>query len=123
MARAAALVLSLLGLTVSGYAFSQKGFHAHRGGNVDITIGPDYGLRAAGHTLLEAKASTGTFAATDLRWFHNLTLVRADEVSYCIQVGWGTSARHLAGRAARPPAAPAERPQGTIGRAQRTRYG
>ena len=102
MARAAALLLSLLGLSVSAYAFSHNGFRLHRGGKVDIAIGSDYELDAAARMLLEAKAEVGTFAASDLRWFHNMTLVRADETSYCIQVGWGPSARHLAGPGGRP---------------------
>ena len=105
MTRAAALVLCLLGLVASGYAFVHNGYRLHRGGSVPFTSGTaatDLELQTAASQLLQAKAAVGTYDSIDLKPFHNLYVVRANETSYCIQIGNGPGARYVAGPGGRP---------------------
>ena len=87
-------------MVASGWAFVQNGGRLHKGGSVPLLAGraaTDFELQSAASQLLQAKASIGTYDHAQLPAFHNLTIARADETSYCIQVGAGTGARHLAG--------------------------
>jgi hypothetical protein len=98
--RAAVTVLSLLALVVSGWAFVGNGGHLHKRGTVALVGGTqavDVELQAAGTRMLEAKIAAGSFQGIELRGFHNLTIARSDDRGYCLQVGYGASARHLAG--------------------------
>ncbi len=105
MARAALFVISLLALAVSGFAFVKNGGELGKGGSISLLSGHNAAyaeLTAASTSMLEAKTLTGTFSAVDLRNFHNLAIVRADESSYCLQVGVGKDASHLAGPGGTP---------------------
>jgi hypothetical protein len=107
--RAALFVVCVCALAASGWAFVQNGGHLHRGGSVALLAGTaavDYELQAAASQLLQAKAEIGTFDHAQLPAFHNLTIARADDASYCIQVGSGTDARHLAGPGGLPAPGP-----------------
>jgi hypothetical protein len=98
--RAAVTVLSLLALVVSGWAFVKNGGQLHKGGKVALlggTEGVDVELQAAANQMLEAKIAAGSFQGIELHGFHNLTIARADDRGYCLQVGYGAAARHLAG--------------------------
>ena len=98
--RAALTVLSLLALVASGWAFVTKGGHLHRGGTTPLLGGAaavDVELEAAASQMLQAKVEAGSFQGIELRHFHNLAIARADDSRYCLQVGGGSSARHLAG--------------------------
>ncbi len=109
VARAALFVLTLLGLAASGWMFVHNGFALHKGGTVSLlssTATMDAELEAAATMLLQARVSVGTYAYTDLRHFRDLALVRADETSFCIQVGVGADARHLAGPGGYPAPGP-----------------
>ena len=103
--RAALTVLSLLALVASGWAFAKNGGHLHKGGSVPLLDGPeavDIELQAAATQMLQAKIAAGSFQGIELRDFHNLTIARADDFGYCLQVGYGANARHLAGPGGTP---------------------
>ena len=103
---AAAFVLAVLALGVSGWTFWQKHYQLHKGGAIELPTGQRlmaYELQTAAHAMAEAKAQTGTFSMTDLRSFKNLAVVSANDSAYCLQVGVGAEAMHYPG-----PAGPAQ---------------
>ncbi len=105
MGRAALTVLCLLALVASGWAFAKNGGHLHRGGSVALPTGTaavDQELQAAAAQMLQAKIAADSFQGIELRGFHNLTIARADDYGYCLQVGYGARARHLAGPGGTP---------------------
>jgi hypothetical protein len=107
--RAAIFVISLCVLAASGWVFVQNGGSLHKGGSVGLLSGEaavDFELQSAASQLLQAKADIGTYDQVRLPAFHNLMVVRADERSYCMQVGAGSQARHLAGPGGLPSAGP-----------------
>jgi hypothetical protein len=109
MTRAAGFVLAVAALGASGWMFWHVHYQLHKGGAVVMLSGPqlvDYELRTAARTMAQAKAQTGTFAMTDLRVFKNLAVVRADDYSYCLQVGVGATAMHYPGPAGPPTPGP-----------------
>jgi hypothetical protein len=107
--RAAAFVLSLCALGASGWALVENGGHLHRGGRVALLAGReavDFELESAASQMLQTKATVGTYDHASLPPFHNLVIVRSDESSYCLQVGSGSSARHLSGPSGSPAPGP-----------------
>ena len=109
MGRAAVFVISVCVLAASGWAFVQNGGRLHGGGGVALLAGReavDFELQSAASQLLQAKAIAGTYDHAQLPPFHNLAIARADETSYCIQVGSGSQARHLAGPGGTPAPGP-----------------
>ncbi|HEY2937264.1 MAG TPA: hypothetical protein VGJ25_11740 [Gaiellaceae bacterium] len=105
MGRAAVTVLALVALVASGWAFVENGGHLHKGGSVALLGGTeavDIELQAAASQMLQAKIAAGSFQGIELRHFHNLTIARADDLGYCLQVGYGDAARHLAGPGGTP---------------------
>ena len=103
--RAALFVLCVLALAASGWTFWHKHYELHKGGKIELLSGQKlaaFELQTAAHTMAEAKASTGTFAMTDLRTFKNLAIVYATDSSYCLQVGVGAGAMHYVGPAGPP---------------------
>ena len=100
MGRAAVTVLALAALVASGWAFVKNGGQLHKGGKVALLEGVaamDVELEAAANQMLQAKVAAGSFQGIELHGFHNLTVARADDYGYCLQVGYGNAARHLAG--------------------------
>ena len=96
-------------MAASGWAFVQNGGQLHRGGSVPLLAGQaavDFELQSAASQLLQAKAIVGTYDHAQLPAYHNLAIARADETSYCIQVGSGVQARHLAGPGGLPAPGP-----------------
>jgi len=103
--RAAVTVLALTALVASGWAFVKNGGHLHKGGSVALLDGAeavDIELQAAASQMLQAKIAAGSFQGVELRHFRNLTIARADDYRYCLQVGSGAAARHLAGPGGTP---------------------
>ena len=96
-------------MAASGWAFVQNGGQLHRGGRVPLLAGQaavDFELQSAASQLLQAKAIVGTYDRAQLPAYHDLAIARADETSYCIQVGSGVQARHLAGPGGLPAPGP-----------------
>ena len=96
-------------MAASGWTFVQNGGRLHRGGSVPLPAGQaavDFELRSAASQLLQAKAIVGTYDHAQLPAYHNLAIARADETSYCVQVGSGAQARHLAGPGGLPAPGP-----------------
>jgi hypothetical protein len=107
--RAALFVLSVLALAGSAWTFARNGGHLHRGGQVELVTGreaQDVELEAAAAQMLQGKLAAGSFEGLQLRGFHNLTIVSADDARYCLQLGSGGSSRHLAGPGGVPAAGP-----------------
>jgi hypothetical protein len=107
--RAALTILSLGVLVVSGWTFVRNGGQLHKGGSIPLlsgTAAADVELQTAATSMLEAKAAIGSYAHTDLHPFHNLVVAYADDNSYCLQLGSGSAARHLAGPSGVPAPGP-----------------
>lgn len=109
MGRAALFVLSLLALGGSAWAFVNDGGRLHRGGHIELPTGveaQDVELQAAAAQMLQGKLDAASFAGLELRGLHNLTIVHADDTSYCLQLGAGPGSRHLDGPGGLPAPGP-----------------
>ena len=98
--RAAAFVLVVVGLTLSANELWRQRFTLHRGGAVHLVRGRELAyteLRAAAAVEAQARSLIGTYEHTDLRSFHDLEVIYANEVVYCLQVEKGGATYHLAG--------------------------
>jgi len=107
--RAALFVLMMAALAASGWTFWHKHYQLHKGGTIQLLSGQKLAaveLESAVNTMTEGKAQTGSYALTDLRGFQNLTVVYATDSAYCLQVGSGLGAMHLAGPAGAPATGP-----------------
>jgi hypothetical protein len=109
MTRAAAFLLMVAGLAVSGYTLYQKDFQPRRGGTIKLVHGRELAmieLTTAGTSESQAKSMIGTYSETNLRNFQGLKVIYANETVFCLQVRKGGGTYHLAG----PGGAPADGP-------------
>ncbi len=110
MVRTFGLISVLVTLAVVGYLYTQSAGEAVQptGGNVVQDMAVD---AAADATLLTARtgvesffAATGTYVGATVPT--GVTLVTVDAASYCVQVGTGTTTRHLTGPGGSPAPGP-----------------
>lgn len=100
MARSLALISLLAALAVGGYLYMQSAEEA--AGPSGTAVQEAASETAADATLLVARtgvesffATTGTYVGATVPT--GVALVSVDTASYCLQIGSGPTARHLAG--------------------------
>jgi hypothetical protein len=88
MGRAAAMILVLCGLISSGWGFVQHHKAPQKRAPIDTTAGVAAAaeLKDAGDQLYLTKRWADTYDGPDLKNFQDLTLVHADDTTFCLQV-------------------------------------